>query len=85
MKQHNTFYPQFRMYDTSPGASNEDKLATSTLLSYISSFKTLKSIEDDFTLPSNGSWRVLGVSPSPTILGLQLTLRVDPFGQLKIH
>lgn len=82
--QSNTYHPQFRIYNTSHLVSAEDKLATSAIFTYLSHIKTLRSISDDFKLPSNGkSDIIVGKSTLPHQVGLSLTLKLDHFGNFK--
>lgn len=54
--QVNTFHPQLKIYESGPRGSNSDRLAVSSIFSYISGFTDLthKEVKDDFSLPSNG-------------------------------
>lgn len=40
------------MYDTSPKASLSDRIAVSTIFSYLAAFHKAKGISENFTLPS---------------------------------
>ena len=83
--QCNTYHPQLRIYNTSPLASEHDKLATSAILSYVSNFRKLEGIEDDFSLPSNnGPDRILATCSYVNHPGMNFALKVDPFGRFKL-
>lgn len=88
MPQCNTYYPQFKIYDTSPSARPSDILATTALLTYLSNFRDVRGVDYDngeFSIrtPSrfNGIEHREVASHQP---GLGLKLKLDAFGKFRV-
>ena len=86
LPQSNTFYPQMRIYKMGLNASKDDQFAVSSILNYISNFKNLDNIEvtKDFTLPPHhGPSNIVARIPATSTFrpGLNLSLKIDPFGR----
>jgi hypothetical protein len=78
--QMNTYEPQLEIYDIGGSAHPTHKLATSTILSYISSFNEVDGASDTFGLPS--SQRVsTSVGTYSTQPGLNLRLGITDKGR----
>lgn len=95
--QSNTYYPQVKLYETSPSAKNaseSDLLATSTILTYLSLFNEVTSIIDtgnsfeppkaNISIANNGQGKEVGANVyGPN--GARQTLMVDLSGKFYIR